>query len=228
MSESKVIVITGTTKGIGLALAEWFMGHGHSVIGCGRSHDAVERLNSTRTPNSLFSVVDIGDASSVEKWAKQSLEKFSPPDLLINNAGIANSPRKLWEVPIKEFDKMMDINLKGVNYVIHYFLPAMLEVKKGVVVNMSSGWGRHPCAEVAPYCCTKFGIEGLSLSLAKELPSPLTCVSLNPGMINTDMLENYFGDEAQHYSSTEQWVEKAGPFLLAINRTSNGTQMSIQ
>ena len=226
MSSSKVIVITGVTHGIGLTLSKCFARNGHKVIGCGRSHDKIESLNkSFESTGSLFSVVDVSVSDSVLSWSKQTIQKYGAPDLIVNNAAITNTLNNLWEVPLVEFDKVMDINLKGVNYVIHFYLPEMIKAKRGVVINLSSGWGRSTSAQVAPYCCTKWGIEGLSLALAQELPKPLACAPLNPGTINTDMLEKVFGDDAKNYRTPEQWAETAGPFLLSLDRSCNGKQL---
>ena len=71
----------------------------------------------------------------------------------------------------------------------------------GVIVNFSSGWGRSTDAEVAPYCATKWAIEGLTQAFAQELPSGMAAVALNPGIINTDMLQSCFGGSASGYPS---------------------------
>src|SRR6188474_2906564 len=92
-----------------------------------------------------------------------------------------NAP--LWEVPAEDLSNVIGINIKGVTNVIRHFLPAMLKRGNGVIVNFSSGWGRSTDAEVAPYCATKWAIEGLTLAFAQELPSGVAAISLNPGII---------------------------------------------
>ena len=82
---------------------------------------------------------------------------------------------------------MIDVNIKGVANVLRHFVPAMIERGRGVIVNFSSGWGAPSSAEVAPYCATKWAIEGLTRALAEELPG-MAAVPLNPGIIDTDML----------------------------------------
>ena len=81
-----------------------------------------------------------------------------------------------------------------------------------MIVNFSSGWGRSTSPEVAPYCATKYAIEGLTLALAQELPEGMCAVPLNPGIINTDMLQTAFGEGASAYPTPEKWAEKAVPF----------------
>ena len=110
--------------------------------------------------------------------------------------------------------------------VLRQFLPNMLKKQAGVIVNFSSGWGRAAEKEVAPYCATKWAIEGLSLALAAELPATMACVPLNPGIINTDMLQSCFGESAVHYPSAKRWAEAAVPFLLKLDANDNGQSLS--
>ena len=102
----------------------------------------------------------------------------------------------------------------------------MLSRKSGVIVNFSSGWGRSTDAEVAPYCATKWAIEGLTQALAQELPSGLAAVALNPGIINTDMLQSCFGTSASSYPTAAQWARTAVPFLLQLGPKHNGQQLT--
>ena len=122
---------------------------------------------------------------------------------------------------------VVDINLKGVANVIRHFVPEMVKRKSGVIVNFSSGWGRSADAEFAPYCATKWAIEGLTQSLAQELPSGMAAIPLNPGIINTDMLRSSFGGSAKSYPSPEEWVKVAVPFLIKIGPGDNGKQLTV-
>ena len=127
---------------------------------------------------------------------------------------------------VDEFSWVIDVNIKGVYHVLRHFLPAMVERGSGVIVNFSSGWGRSTDAEVAPYCATKYAIEGLTLALAQELPKGMAAVPLNPGIINTDMLQSAWGEGASAYPSPEKWAEKAVPFLLKLSAKDNGKSLS--
>ena len=118
------------------------------------------------------------------------------------------------------------MNLEGVVNVIRHFVPAMVERGSGVIVNFSSGWGRSTDAEVAPYCATKWAIEGLTQALAQELPSGLAAIALNPGIINTEMLQSCFGTSASAYPTPEQWAKKAVPFLLGLGPKHNGRPLT--
>ena len=160
------------------------------------------------------------------QWAAEVIDAIGPPDLLINNAALINRNAALWQVSAEEFSRVIDVNIKGVTNVIRHFLPAMLKRKSGVVVNISSGWGRSTDAEVAPYCATKWAIEGLTQSLAQELPSGMAAVPLNPGIINTEMLRSCFGGSASSYPSPQQWAKRAVPFLLSLGPRHNGQQLT--
>ncbi len=137
----KLIVLTGATRGLGRALLQGFIKSGAKVAGCGRDISQINELRETYGDRHHFSSVDVSDSSAVEVWAKEVLANFGTPDLLINNAGIIGKNAPLWEVPVEEFGRIMDINIKGVHSVLHHFLPAMVKRKKGVVINFSSGWG---------------------------------------------------------------------------------------
>jgi NAD(P)-dependent dehydrogenase (short-subunit alcohol dehydrogenase family) len=94
------------------------------------------------------------------------------------------------------------------------------------VVNFSSGWGRSTAPEVAPYCATKWGVEGLTRALAQELPAGLAAVALNPGIIDTDMLRRTFGSSASAYPDPAIWAVKAVPFLEKLGPRDNGQALT--
>jgi len=223
----KTILITGVTRGCGRALAEEFIRLGHLVIGCGRSEKEIARLQKQFPAPNDFSVLDVSSDEQVATWAKHVLQAPAAPDLLLNNAALINRNAPLWRVPAQEFSDVIDVNIKGVANVIRHFVPAMIGRRSGVIVNFSSGWGRSTDAEVAPYCATKWAIEGLTQSLAQELPPGMAAVPLNPGIINTDMLQSCFAGGANNHPTPKEWAKTAVPFLLKINSADNGKQLSV-
>ncbi len=225
-TRTRVIVVTGATQGLGRAMTVRFIEAGHTVAGCGRSAVAIESLAEAFGEPHHFRVVDVTDDDRVAQWAEDVISTLGPPDLLINNAAIINKNAPLWEVPAKEFSQVIDINIKGVANVIRHFVPAMVQRKEGVIVNFSSTWGRSTSAEVAPYCATKFAIEGLTQALAQELPPGMAAVPFNPGIINTDMLQTSFGEGAHHYPTAELWSYTAAPYLLSLGPKHNGQSLS--
>ena len=227
MNTPKVIVLTGATRGLGRALVRHFVRAGHTVAGCGRSAEHVAGLQKESGPPHLYAAVDVTDAPAVEAWAKDVLTRLGPPDLLINNAAVMNPLAPLWVIPAADFDRVIDVNVKGVVNAIRAFVPAMVARKSGVIVNLSSGWGRSTSPEVAPYCASKYAVEGLTLAMAQELPKEMAAVPLNPGVIDTDMLRSAWGAEAGGYPSADQWAKRAAPFLLGLGPKDNGKSLSV-
>ncbi|OWK46545.1 SDR family oxidoreductase [Fimbriiglobus ruber] len=223
----QIIVLTGATRGLGRALVARFAAAGHTVVGCGRGTVQVEELSQAFAPPHDFSSVDVSDGAAVAAWAKRVLAKHGPPDLLINNAALMNHPAPLWDVPAAEFDALVDVNVKGVANVIRAFVPAMVARRSGVIVNLSSGWGRSTSPEVAPYCATKYAVEGMTLALAQELPRGMATIPLNPGVIDTEMLRQCWADSAGNYPTADAWAARAAPFLLGLGAKDNGRSLSV-
>ncbi|MEG3836992.1 MULTISPECIES: SDR family NAD(P)-dependent oxidoreductase [unclassified Microcoleus] len=224
---TKLIVITGVSRGLGLAMTEKFIELGHTVVGCARSSEAVEKLRQKYSAPHHFTCLDVTNDDRVKAWATEMLAKNAPPDLLINNAGVANHLAPLWNISNEEFSQVIDVNIKGTANVIRHFVPAMIARKSGIIVNFSSGWGRSTSPEVAPYCASKWAIEGLTRSLAQELPAGMAAFPLNPGIIHTDMLDICFGEDAANYPSVKAWVQKAVPFLLKLKASDNGMPLTV-
>ena len=223
----KTILITGVSRGLGRAMAEEFIRLGHVILGCGRSEKEIAELRKLFPAPNDFAVVNVADDAHVAAWAKTVLSAHTAPDLLLNNAALINRNSPLWQVPAQEFSDVVDVNLKGVANVIRHFVPAMIARQSGIIVNFSSGWGRSTAAEVAPYCATKWGIEGLTQSLAQELPRGLAAVPLNPGIINTAMLQSCFAGGASGFPKADAWAKIAVPFLLKISPRDNGRQLTV-
>lgn len=227
-TEPRRVLITGVSRGLGHAMAEEFARLGHVVIGCGRSRKSVEALQARLGAPHRFDVVDVAGDAAVKAWAAEVLESHGTPDLLLNNAALMNRNAPLWKVPVQEFDAVIDVNIKGTANVLRHFVPAMVKAGRGVIVNFSSGWGRAVDAEVAPYCATKWAIEGLTRALAQELPAGMAAVPLNPGIIDTAMLRSCFGDGAGGYPGPEEWAQQAVPFLLTLGPRHNGKPLSVE
>jgi NAD(P)-dependent dehydrogenase (short-subunit alcohol dehydrogenase family) len=223
----QVTMITGVSRGLGLAMAEQFIERGHTVLGCARSHEIIQHLNQRFGQPHRFAVVDVSNAHQVDAWAEQLRLNHESPSLLINNAGLINQPAPLWEVPIEEFAQLMDVNITGVFNMIRAFVPAMIQKQNGIIVNFSSGWGRSTSPEVAPYCATKWAIEGLTQALAQELPAGVGAIALNPGIIDTEMLKICFGPSAAAYPSAADWAKRAVPFLLKLKAKDNGNALTV-
>jgi NAD(P)-dependent dehydrogenase (short-subunit alcohol dehydrogenase family) len=224
---NKRIVLTGASRGLGRAMTEGFIAAGHVVFGCARSADAMAALGKRFGPPHRFDVVDVSRDEVVRDWAAAILAEGPAPDLLINNAAVISRNARLWEVSAEDFAWVIDANIKGVVNVIRHFVPAMVARGRGVIVNFSSYWGRSAAAEVAPYCATKWAIEGLTAALAEELPPGMAAVPLNPGVIDTDMLRSCFGDSAGSYLGPKEWAKDAVPFILSLGPEHNGQPLTV-
>lgn len=220
------ILITGVTRGLGRALAGWYIANGHTVIGCGRSAEVLNLRFAHPAPHD-FTALDVAEESKVALWAEHVLAAHGAPDLLINNAALMNHPAPLWKIPARDFNRLIDVNIKGVANVIRHFVPAMVARKSGVIVNLSSGWGRSTAPEVAPYCASKYAMEGLTKSLAQELPAGMAAVPLNPGVIDTDMLRLCWPDGAADHPKADAWARQAAPFILSLGPKDNGQSVSV-
>jgi len=227
MPKSRIVLITGVSRGLGRAMAVKFAELGHVVVGCGRSKQAIASLQKELGAPHRFSVVDVTREAQVSKWACEVIKTVGTPHLLLNNAAQINPVSPLWEIAGKDFDEVIDVNIKGVANVIRHFVPAMVKRKSGIIVNFSSGWGRETDAGVAPYCATKWAIEGMTRALAQELPKGMAAIPLSPGIIDTDMLRSCFGNEAGNYPTAEVWVETAVPFLLGLKASDNGKPLTV-
>ncbi|MBW4583347.1 MAG: SDR family oxidoreductase [Tildeniella nuda ZEHNDER 1965/U140] len=223
----KLILITGVSRGLGLALTEGFVKDGHTVLGCARSNKAIETLRQRFGSPHGFETIDVANEAEVKAWARRVLATQRAPDLLINNAAIINALAPLWQVPSEDFSALIDINIKGVVNVIRHFVPAMIAQQQGIIVNLSSGWGRSTSPNVASYCASKWAIEGLTRALAQELPPGMAAIPLNPGIIHTEMLEICYGDDAANYTALKDWVTKAVPFLLSLKPENNGQPLTV-
>lgn len=220
------IVITGVSQGLGRALVDEFISLGHHVGGCARSSEAISSLSKDHAAPHHFRSVDVSDDDAVVAWSKEVLADFGTPDLLINNAAIVNANAPLWDVSPEEFRRLVAINISGVHSVIRGFLPAMMTAGTGVVANLSSGWGRSVAPEVAPYCASKWAIEGMTKALAEELPGGLAAVPVSPGVVNTEMLQSCFGDAAGSYPTAVPWAKAAAPFFLGLSTQDNGKSVT--
>lgn len=220
-NQSKRIVLTGASKGLGLALAHQFVKGGHSVQGCSRS--SIEEP----APGFTLSCVDVTNRQQVSDWSRKLISDGYIPDILITNAGLINEPASLWDITGKEFEAIIATNVLGTSNVLQALLPSMIAKGSGMIVTLSSGWGRVTDPGFSPYCASKFAVEGLTLSLAQELPPGMGALTLSPGIVRTDMLFRCWGDRALDYELPETWAKRAAPFILGLTDAQNGSQLTV-
>lgn len=212
---------------MGRALAKELARLGHRVSGCGRSEEAVAKINGEGSGREHHSAVDVTSEADVVEWAEERTAAEGPPDFLVNNAGLINRHARLWEVPPEEFKRIWEVNVFGVFNVCRAFLPRMVARKKGVVVNVSTGAGVKGFPEIGPYCTTKHAVEGLTRSLAEELPAGMAAIPFQPGVVRTEMLRSHYGARAEEFPEPETWAKTAAPFLLNLSAKESGRSIRL-
>ena len=194
MLEGKVAIITGGTRGIGYQTVQKFLENKAQVVLFGSKKESVlKAIESLKTKNSNYEVLgfypDLTNFEEVTNVFKEVKEKFGRIDILVNNAGISSST-KLEDYTISEYDKIVDLNLKGVFICSKAVLPYLKETK-GVILNTSSMVSIYGQPSGVLYPATKFAVNGLTKSLARELaPYGIRVNAVLPGIIETDMVKN--------------------------------------
>jgi len=186
----QVAVITGAGSGIGAAIARKMGRMGAVAVVCGRTRDT---LQSTATAISQAGAqaevieCDVTDLASVESLAKRVDRRFGRVDILVNNAGIGGSGGPLHQLSPETWDQVLNTNLRGVYYCIRSFAPLMIRANRGHIVNISSLAGKNPLPNGAAYSASKWGLNGLSYSVAEELRVHSIRVSVVcPGSVQTE------------------------------------------
>ena len=190
---NRLVLITGASKGIGAACARRFAKEGDSVIlHCNRSVTEAEQLaRELAAGGEALPVIraDLTDEHSVKEMCAKILREYGVPDVIVNNAGIAQYIQ-IQDISGQDWDRMMDSNVKGQFLVIRELIPAMIERRQGSIVNISSIWGLVGGSCETHYSASKGAIIAFTKALAKELgPSGIRVNCVAPGCVRTDMTE---------------------------------------
>lgn len=187
----QVAVITGAGRGIGAAIAEELVSLGATVVLCGRTEKPLRTTASrisANNGNAQARTCDVSNLTSVQElsdWVSKTLGRV---DILVNNAGVAAFAGPLHEMTPEAWEKVLNTNLRGVFYCIRAFTPMMIQSKGGHIVNISSLAGKNPLPNGAAYAASKWGLNGLSYSVAEELRAHNIRVSVVcPGSVDTEL-----------------------------------------
>ncbi|GEK90934.1 3-oxoacyl-[acyl-carrier-protein] reductase [Alkalibacterium kapii] len=196
MDNKKVVIVTGSSRGIGKAIASAFLKEGHTVVVNGRSEFTPELLEYFNAfSGEVHPVVgDISDESFVKKMIKEIKKTFKKIDVLVNNAGLTRD-NLLIRMTEEEFDSTLSVNLKGTFFTAREVAKVMLKQRSGHIINISSVVGTIGNVGQSNYAASKAGVIGFTKSIAKELASRGVMINaIAPGFIESDMTDSLTED----------------------------------
>ena len=232
MKDNQTILVTGCTRGMGRTLVKWLALHDPRVklvIAVGRDGPQLESLKTELTGSSKARVIacDVQNTSHVQKIADDLKAEGIVPDILVNNAAVMGPRGLVHEIPFDEFQSCLETNVLGVHNFMRSFIPLMKKRKGAVLINISSGWGRSPAPGFGAYCTSKWAVEGLTMTAAKEVGDDELCiVSLAPGIIQTDMLKA--AGLENHGLPLEDWIKTFPDHIMGITKEDNGKQLTFK
>lgn len=202
---NKLVVITGASSGIGKSIAKKFSENNHPVLLLSRRLDKMEELE---LPNSLCKSVDVTDLEKMEEAIKEAEEKFGKVDCLINCAGIMllGNPK---DQSFKEWNDMIDVNIKGILTGTNIVLKDMVKRNEGTIINISSIAGKKTFDNHAVYCGTKFTVHAISENIRKEVASSnVRVITIAPGVVETPLLSHTTDEDIKaNYNEWKKSIE---------------------
>lgn len=191
------VVITGASSGIGAAIARDLAKHGAAVVLAARRTERLKALADEITADggrAHVCTVDVTHRTEVDQLIRAAVDAFGHVDVLVNNAGLM--PLSMMEkLHVNEWERMIDVNIKGLLYGVAAALPVMLKREKGHIINVSSIAGHLVFPGGTVYCGTKFAVRAISEGLRRELAGRIRVTNISPGAIETE-LPNTITDEA--------------------------------
>lgn len=192
MIDAKVIIITGASSGIGEATAKLLAGQGAILMLAARREERLKKLVQeieTSGGRASYQVTDVTKREALKELVEATTKKYDRLDVLINNAGLMPlSP--LDALKVDEWDRMVDVNIKGVLYAIAAALPVMRKQKKGHIVNLASIAGIKVFPSGAVYCATKSAVRVLSEGIRLESNGEIRSTMISPGAVDTELTEH--------------------------------------
>lgn len=195
--QNKVVIITGASSGLGEATARRLAKNGAKLMLAARREERLQKLVAEIEKNggtAKYQVTDVTDRSQVEELAKSTHLAYERIDVLVNNAGLMPlSP--LDETKVDEWDKTIDVNIKGVLYGIAAVLPIMRQQKSGHIINLSSVAGHKVFSGGAVYCATKFAVKAISEGIRVESKGYIRATNISPGAVGTELTNTISHEE---------------------------------
>ena len=208
---NKVAIITGGASGIGKAIVELFVKEGAKVVIADLNEKlGNELINSLGDANVIFIKANASSAEDNKKIVEAAIENFGELHIAVNNAGIGGESNPVGDLSIEGWNKVIDINLNGVFYGMHYQLP---EIEKfgGSIINMASILGSVGFAKSAAYVAAKHGVVGLTKSAGWEYATRGVRVNaIGPGFISTPLIDENLDDGTLKYLETQHAFQRLG------------------
>jgi NADP-dependent 3-hydroxy acid dehydrogenase YdfG len=195
--ENKVVIITGASSGIGAATARLLAKNGAKVVLGARRSDRLEAIvKDIHAQGGIaeYQTLDVTQRSQMEEIVQFAQSKFHRVDVLINNAGVMPLSN-LGQLKVEEWERTIDVNIKGVLYGIAAVLPVMQAQKMGQIINLSSIGGHAVSPTAAVYCATKFAVGAISEGLRQEVGGDLRVTVISPGTTESELADS-ISDEA--------------------------------
>ncbi|APC48834.1 oxidoreductase [Virgibacillus halodenitrificans] len=187
----KTAIITGASSGIGKGIAKHLSDVGVNVVLAARNKEKLagvaEEINQSMQGKALAVETDVSNKEDMDVLIKQARNTFGKVDIFVNNAGQMLHSR-VQDGHVDEWEKMIDVNIKGVLYGIHGVLPEMIERKSGHIINIASVSGHEVTKVSTVYSATKFAVRAISMGLEKELArTGVRVTNISPGKVDTDL-----------------------------------------
>jgi NAD(P)-dependent dehydrogenase (short-subunit alcohol dehydrogenase family) len=201
MLKNKIALVTGGSQGIGKAIAEKLIGAGATVAVAALDDHALKEVSAEfQSKEFRFRVygADLSEDFQADSLVKSVVRDLGPVDILINNAGITGPTLATHEVSISDWDRTLNINLRTPFLLSRAVIPPMIERKGGMIINISSIAGKMAYPLRSPYAASKWGLIGLTLTLAQELgPHNIRVNAICPGPTRTEMIDSVISARAQ-------------------------------
>jgi 3-oxoacyl-[acyl-carrier protein] reductase len=237
---NKTAVVTGSGRGIGRETAILLSKKGLNVVICSRTRteidSTVEEIRQiTKTNTAADRVIgircDVSKFSDVEHLIKSTIDRFKSIDILVNNAGIVYV-KELIDTTEDEWDKTIDINLKSSFLCTRAALPFMIKDRYGIIINVSSGAGKTGFPDLSAYCASKFGMMGLTESVAWEVANyNIRVMAICPGEVDTQMQQNvdptYYKKNKHNMLQPKVVAEKIAEMIFKERQYHNGQSIEI-